>query len=146
MKDLENELLTLLSTKWSLTTGVMAATNIEFHRGIKEPEKIVKPQVRVQHQRLDQAPQGASAEFLEGTGSELVIIQVKAKKGTISEIETAKENKWIGMKEVDRILREETLPTGWIEAYVVDSVCMDSLIESPPIMEEQLRVLIKYQV
>lgn len=145
MQDFEGDLVTLLSEKWSLT-GDLVKGNIDFHRGLKEPQDIVKPQVVVQHSKLGQAPQGASAESLSGFDSEIVVIQVKAKSKKLSHVEEAKANKWLMMMEVDRIQRKEAKPDGWIESYVLSGDCFDSLSYDPPIMEERLVVRIQYQV
>jgi len=149
LNDLEKELLEYLEKKWALKED-LKKKNVSFHRAVKEPEDIVKPDLNVQHSRLSQSPIGAKADSLEGADSELIIIRVKAKSERVKDIHYAKELKWKMMSEVDRILREGskngTLPSGWEDAYVSTSDCFDNLAFKPPIMEERLAVRIIYQV
>ena len=116
MNDFEAELLALINTQWKASDPAKA--DIDFHRGLKKPEKIVKPQVALQHFGGSQSPLGSKRTELDGRDRETVVVQVKAVNSSVSRIEAAKTTKWKMMKEIDRILRLEELPTSWISAWV----------------------------
>lgn len=143
MNDPEMELLQLLKEKWSLT-GELDAGKMDFIRARRPVEQVLKPTVYTDHREGSQNPIGSSLVVLEGDYLALVGIQNKARGSSVTEIEVAKDDQWSMWEEVERILGEEALPSGWKWAYVPKFANRDDYGSAPPIVAEELTVLIKY--
>lgn len=143
MNDPEKELLVLLEGAWSLEEK-LKDEKLEFIRVRRPDEQLAKPTIFTDHREGSQTPIASDPTVLEGDYIALIGVQRKAKDSSISEIGTAKDDKWSMIEEVQRILREEALPAGWVWAYISRFLNRDDYGFSPPIMEEELTVLIKY--
>jgi len=144
MRNFEDELRTLVRDRWSLT-GDLARKKLLFTTSILSPEEIVKKTLEFHgiggSQRLLSAQVG-SAEGDAGVG---VFIRVKAKSQSQKAIEEAKKFKANMRIELDRIVRKEELPTGWEFALVERWVNRDSRVFTPPLIQDEVTVRIKYQ-
>jgi len=145
MKDPETELLTLLTENWALT-GSYSKKNIRFHRAYVDPKLLrPKPQVIVGHVRAQQEmlPETAMVQ-LHGEYRVTATVYVWSQDSSIPKQEDAKDGKWTIMEEIQRILKEATLPSGWEWAYVEAHENRDEPLLSPPLMGEHLIVFVKY--
>jgi len=142
--NLKDQLYDLLVNEWALTEVGLTASDVEFGRFLKDPEKISKPQVRVV--RFDDRCEplgGSSANFLEGNAYITIHLQFKSVDLTESNLTSAEDNVDKMEDEVRRILAQSTLPSGWIDAYVSRSE-LSVPTGYPPIIENVVTVRVYY--
>lgn len=143
MNNPEKELLELLEAEWSLT-GDLDKDNLDFIRSQRPSEQVLRPTIYVDHGDAVQKPIGSSLSVLEGDYLAFVTVQKKATDYTIEAVESAKDTEFDMQEEIQRILGEATLPDNWKWAYASRTTNRDDYIASPPVMAEELSVLIKY--
>jgi len=144
MRDFEDELRTLVRDKWSLT-GNLARKKLLFTTSILSPEEIVKKTLEFHLMGGSQRPLSAQVGSAEGDARVGVLIRVKAKSESRKAIEEAKKSKADMRIELDRIVRKETLPTDWEFALLERWDNRDSRVFTPPLIQDEVIVRIKYQ-
>lgn len=144
MSDFEKELKDFLETNWT-TTGTIKKTDVNFHYGYKKPVQIrpKKMDVQVGYLRHSQVLHDGSGD-IEGDGGLTVLLTVRSARDTTASVQTAKATRTLMRDEVQRILKEVALPSGWEWAYVSSFENRDLPDKEPPYIRELLTVTVKY--
>jgi len=144
VKDPVVELKDLIYSKWSLT-GSLRRTLLDWKLSIQPVEAIKKPRLTFLSLRSSQAPiSGSILEGLEGDARLRILVEMRPKNSVDAHVKAKKEVEWKILEEIQRILLKETLPSGWIHAYVLDTRNLDDFDYEPPLLRRQITVLVKY--
>jgi len=142
-EDLELSLITLLSEKWKLN-GELAKKQIIFHRNMRKVEGILQQPNIIIRENVD-ALAWDKEGMAECLASIVVRTRIQAEGTTNEEVDKTKVHKTNIRTEVLRILKEETLPTGWEWAHITRRVNGDNFDIQPALLGEDLFVTIAYQ-
>jgi len=141
----EKDLLDLIYNNWTLADPAQA--DIEWVRAYK-PEtmrkKGWKPIVAVDGYSGTQADFAGVETKLDGAVEVGCHIICWAKSRKDDDINSAKDTRTLMVEEVQRILKEATLPTGWLRSYASRFMGRVDLDVQPIRVEEELVVRVHY--
>lgn len=142
-EDLELSLITLLSEKWSLTDS-LAKSKVIFHRNMRKVEGTLQDPNVIARENVDMNKWDKEG-MAECLASIIVRTRIQAEGTTNEEVDKTKILKTNMRAEIYRILKDETLPTGWEWAHITRRVNEDSFDIQPALLGESLFVTIAYQ-
>jgi len=142
-EDLELSLITLLNEKWNLADD-LEKSKVVFHRNARKVEGTLQDPNVIARENVDVLKWDKEG-MAECLASIVVRTRIQAQATTNDSVDEAKVLKTNMRVEILRILKEETLPTGWEWAHVTRRVNGDNFDFQPALLGEDLYVTIAYQ-